>query len=546
MTSRLPSTLAAASLLTVVLAGCASTPPETTPSDDAATQPGSGTPVAGGILRFGDKIVDCADPHQRGNNPNSFQLKPILDNLLAQDLETGEYLPWLATEWEVNEDATEFVFTVRDDVTFSDGTPLTPQAVASSIDATVNVLGAAASLPSGYLNDYASAEVVGSDQVKFTFSEPNIAFLQGAATGNLGIVAEATSALSAEERCVQGAIGSGPFSIAEYVPTETLRYVKRADYAWANPLAENQGAAHLDGIEIVSVQDTSVLAGSLLSDQIDAYSVVLPQDHAQITAAGGRVLTTTNGGYPVALLPNVQDPVLSDKAVRQAIQIGFDRATVIQGVIGDWFQPSESALSHTTVGYTDLSDRLAYDPDKARSILDTAGWTVGPDGIRVKDGERLSFDITGEFSWNDSPSVAAIIKEQLKDIGVEVEINLLPTGQQADVFAKGEQAARWVNGYTPEPDTLRAVLGFETGNWSHRTARDSFDDLLDRQVQLADVTERNAVLAQIQEVIIDEGYLIPIYDWAQSFAVAGKVHGPIQLPFLSGPGPLYSDIWLGE
>lgn len=503
----------------------------------------SGDTAGGGVLRFGDKVVDCADPHQRGNNPASYQLKPVTDSLLAQDPETREFLPWLATSHSVNAAATEFTFDLRDDVTFSDGTPLTGQAVADSLDAIVNTLGAAASLPIGYLNDYAGAEATGEHQVVVRFSQPNIAFLQGAATGNLGIVSEATSKLSAQERCANGVIGTGPFVIDAYESAEHLRYVKRPDYSWANPLAENRGAAHLDGLEIVSIRDTSVLAGSLLSNQIDAYSVVLPQDAGRIEGTGGGVHTTTNAGFPVAIIPNVDGTVFADPAVRQALQIGFDRQAVINGVIGDWFQPSTSALSSATTGYADLGAALAYDPDRARELLDGAGWQPGADGIREKDGQRLVFDVAGEFDWNESPSVLAIIREQLREVGFELNINLLPTGQSAAVFSSGDYGSRWVNGYTPEPDTLRAVLGIDAGNWARRTDRERLDDLLDQQVQEVDPQQRNAILADIQSTLIDEGYLIPIYDWAQSFAVSPDVSG-VQLPYLSGPGPLYSDISL--
>ncbi|HET6509869.1 MAG TPA: ABC transporter substrate-binding protein [Baekduia sp.] len=499
----------------------------------------------GGTLRFGDTVVDCADPHQRGNNPSSYQLKPVTDSLLAQDPKTGRFLPWLATAYTVNDSATKFTFTLRQGVTFSDGTPLDGQAVADSIDAIVNKLGAAASLPIGYLNNYKDAKATGANTVEVDFSKPNIAFLQGTATTNLGIVSEATSKLSAEQRCAKGVVGTGPFVITKFTPAQSLAYKRRADYQWANPLGKNRGPAYLDGLQIVSIKDTSVLANSLLSNQIDAYSVVLPQDAGRIDQSGGHVYTTTNAGYPVAILPNVKGTIFSDPAVRQALQIGFDRKQAISGVIGDWFHASTSALSSTTVGYKDLSTDLAADPARAEQLLDAAGWKKGPDGIRVKDGKKLKFDVTWEIDWNATSSVLAAVKEQLKKIGFELDINLVPSGQSAAIYKSGKFDSRWVNGYTPEPDTLRAVLAVDAGNWSNRASKDELDGLLQKQVQQVDPTQRNATLAQIQQQLVKEGYLIPIYDWAQSFAVSSKVHGA-QLLYLSGPGPLYSDIWLSH
>lgn len=541
------TSLLALALALVVLAGCGGGDASgggaavKNASQDTTTE----TAQRGGVLRFGDNVVDCADPHQRGNNPSSYQLKPVTDSLLAQDPKTGEFLPWLATEYAVDGDATTFTFTLREGVTFSDGTPLTGQAVADSINAIVDTLGAAAPLPTGYLNDYDGAKALSTSKVEVRFSKPNIGFLQGAATTNLGIVSEATSKLSAEERCAKGVIGTGPFVITEYTPAQSLVYERRAGYRWPNPLAKNQGEAYLDGLEIVRIKDTSVLAGSLLSNQLDAYSVVLPQDAARIKAAGGQVFSTTNAGYPVSILPNVKDTIFSDAAVRQALQIGFDRKQAIQGVIGEWFQPSTSALSSSTVGYADQSALLAYDPEKAKQLLEDAGWKAGADGIRAKGGKKLEFDVTWETDWNATSSVLAAVKEQLKQVGFDLEINLVPAGQSAALYAKGDYTARWVNGYTPEPDTLRAVLSVDAGNWLRRDKAEPIDDLLDQQVRQGTPAERNATLAQIQQELIEQGYLIPIYDWAQSFAVSSKVHGA-QLLYLSGPGPLYSDIWLSR
>lgn len=503
----------------------------------------SGEATAGGVLRFGASIVDCADPLQRPNNPGSYQLRALVDSLLAQDQETGEYVPWLARDYSVNAEATEYTFTVRNDVTFSDGSQLDAQVVAENFDSIVNVLGANAGIAIGYLNGYAGSEAVDDETALVRFEQPNVAFLQGVASGYLGLVSSATTALAPEERCAQGVVGSGAFVLEEYRPTETLRYGKREDYAWPHPHAVNRGPAYLDGIEIVHIQDSSLWADSLLSGQVDAYTVVLPQDVDRIRAAGGEIHSVTNAGYGVAIIPNVEQGPFAEQEVRTAFQIGFDRATAIDGVIGDWFHPGTSPLSWTSVGYVDVSPFLAYDPERARGLLEGVGWVEGPDGVRERDGERLVVDVTWENDWNATTSVLAIIKEQLKDVGIELEINLLPSGQAGSVYESGQHDSRWVSGYAPEPDTLRAVLSIEAGNWNRRTERAPIDDLLSRQVQLVEPEERNAVVAEIQHALIEEGLLIPVYDWAQSIAVSSKVSG-VQLAPLATPGPIYSDISL--
>lgn len=502
------------------------------------------TPIGGGTLRYDDSLVTCADPQQEGDNPASYQLKPLLGTLLAQE-PSGKFVPWLATAYTTNANATQFTFTIRKGVTFSDGTSLTPKVVGDNFTAIVHKLGADAPLAESYLTNYSGYKVLPGNKLEVLFSKPNIAFLQGSATGNLTIVSEATTQESQSERCAKGVVAAGPFVISQWVPGTTLDYLPRSGYSWGDPIGTNKGEPYLAAIDMANVNDTSVLANSLLSGQINAYSVVLPQDATRIQEAGGKLYTTTNGGYPVVIIPNLKNTVFSDPAVREAVQIGFDRKTAIQGAIGNWFEPATSALSPTTQGYVNLSSDLQYNPKKAEQLLQSDGWTVGKGGIRYKDGKPLEFNVTWEYDWNNTSEVLSVIKQQLAQIGVDLEINLVPTGTSAAIYASGNYGSRWSNGYTPEPNTLNAILNVAQGNYNGRTAPIQLDTLLNEQLETSNVAKRDQLLAQIQKIIIQQGYLIPVYNWAQSMAVSSDVQG-VTLPFLSGPGPLYEDIWISK
>ncbi|MGB4137740.1 MAG: ABC transporter substrate-binding protein, partial [Microbacterium sp.] len=126
--------LVAAGVATVVvLSGCSGSS-DPSPSDSA-----SETPVPGGEIVYGVGLDPvCVDPEQTNSHPGLTIARQVADSLLEQDPESGEYVGWLAKSWEVNEDATAYRFVLRDDVTFSDGTPLTSEAVQQNIESIKN------------------------------------------------------------------------------------------------------------------------------------------------------------------------------------------------------------------------------------------------------------------------------------------------------------------------------------------------------------------------------------------------------------------------
>ena len=137
--------IGAVSVLGTVLAGCSSG------SDSAAD---AGPAQSGGTLRYGlSQAPTCADPAQAGSNQTVYVTRTVVDSLTDQNPDTGEITPWLAKSWEISPDAASFTFVLRDDATFSDGTPVTADSVKKTFDSVKN-LGPNASLAKSYLSSY--------------------------------------------------------------------------------------------------------------------------------------------------------------------------------------------------------------------------------------------------------------------------------------------------------------------------------------------------------------------------------------------------------
>src|SRR5699024_858810 len=139
-------------------------------------------PVNGGTLRFAvGSDAGCIDPQQVGSNDSIYSARQLVDSLTDQDPESGDNVPWLAEEWEVKDECTEFTVTLQAGLPVSNGGPRGAQAVADNFDA-AEELGPRATLISGYLEDYVETEVEDDRTFTVKFEEPNAQFLQASST----------------------------------------------------------------------------------------------------------------------------------------------------------------------------------------------------------------------------------------------------------------------------------------------------------------------------------------------------------------------------
>ena len=502
----------------------------------------SASPEDGGTLRYGLSAAPlCPDPQQASQNQAVYIARQVVDSLTDQDPETGEIVPWLAESWEADAELTEFTFHLRSGVTFADGSPLNAESVKRNFDAIAGDFGAVATLASSYLAGYTETRVDDDLTATVVFDTANAQFLQATSTYSLGLVADATLALTPEERCQGEVVGSGPFTFGEFVADQRVTLEKREDYAWGSSLFERDGEAYLDAIAFTVVPESGVRSGSLGSDQLDAISDVLPQDEPAVEAAGGEVLTVANPGVAFGLLPNVEDPVLSDPAVRAALIPAVDRQEIVDTVLGERFHTATSPLAQRTPGWTDLSDRLGHDPDAAAAQLDAAGWTEGPDGIREKDGRPLHLKVVFGEAFSASTTVLELVQQQLKAIGVDLEVQQLPAADLAAATEAGDYALYFSNLSRTDPDILRRTFSTEFSNLTRRGADTELDALLQAQLAEADPEARYAIAAEAQSLILDRAYHVPLFELSQVIGTGPGVHG---LAFDASARLQFHDVWI--
>ncbi|MBM9466715.1 ABC transporter substrate-binding protein [Nakamurella leprariae] len=538
-----PRLLSVALPAALLLAACGSDAP-TTPPSAAAGAPssgstGAGQPVTGGTLRFAlDRDPTCLDPQQQTLTASVVVTRTLVDSLTDQDRETGEIEPWLASSWEISPDGRVYTFTIRDGVTFSDGTPLTAEVVKANFER-IQELGAKAQIANGYLAGAQSIEVVDGNRLQVTFEQPNAPFLQATSTQSLGILAPSTLAADPADVCLgQDLIGSGPFTLTDYTPDEAVRIAARDDYGSASGLRGHEGRPYLDGVEFTFVSEPGVRAGLLTSDQVDAYLTVSPQDESVLTAAGLDIISHVNEGHPYHFQANTTSPVLADPAVRQAIQIGFDRKEITDTVLTPTHGVATGALSSSSPAYLDLSEALTHRPDAARQLLDDAGWTVGADGVRERDGQQLRVRV---FFYQGHEQVIQLVQQRLAEIGIALDIKQVTTAEGADLLASGDYDLFQSSGTRADGDILRQVWSPSQRNVAQLPADDELGVLLDGQAAEIDPDARQELLDQAQRLLIEQGYEIPLYQYVIVVGAAPDVHG---LGVDTSPRDWFYDAWV--
>ena len=520
MRTRVPLAAAAALTAVAVLTSCAGGAAPAPAESDVA----SDGPVTGGDLIFanGNDPISLNPSGIGSGNDTWYVTRQLVDSLLYQNPETNGLEPWLAESYSANDDATVFTFELRDDVTFSDGTPFTAESVKGTFDDII----AAGALSQAVANfvGYEETVVVDDDTVEVRFSTPNAAFPNATASVGLGIVGAATLEVPFEERADGAAIvGTGPFTLDSYTKDVSTVFLKRDDYAWAPAARGNDGAAYLDSVTFQVVPEAGVRTGGLESSQFDVIGGVQPGDVPVVQAAGLPLIHRANPGLSFGLSFNQASPVVADIAVRQAIALAINAEEVRDTSLNELFNVGTSALAKNTPSWVDQSSFFEFDPEAAAKLLDEAGWTTGADGIREKAGERLSLDLIWITNFGPNQTTLELIQQQLKQVGVDVTLS----GSVVPDFLARQEAGdfdiTWGNLSRADGDVLRT-------QFSKGTTRLSLDDpelegLLQGQLAAGDAAERDAILADAQERIASQYYQIPVHELTSVLGARENVHG---------------------
>ncbi|GAA3470386.1 TIGR04028 family ABC transporter substrate-binding protein [Nonomuraea roseola] len=510
--------------------------------EPAAKAVAAGRPVYGGTLTYLEhQPPSCLYLPAAGFYPNGGLLNQLTDKLTWQNPETLAIEPWIATRWEVNKDATEYTFHLRDGVTFSDGSPLDASAVAANFDVYGKGSTELKLPPAEFVNNYERSEVVDARTVRFFFDKPSPGFLQGTSVIGAGLVSKKTISLPYEQQCqLKNVVGSGPFTVADQIVDKQIDLKARKDYNWAPPSSKHQGRAYLDEIKIIVTPEDNVRVGALTSGQADFVRYVQAYDEQTVKSAGFTLYAEPTRGVNNGLYLRPSNSILSDVKVRRALQKGTNIKEVVDTLFTPSYPVATSVLSHLAQGYTDLSKELVFDPDQANTLLDEAGWKRGADGVREKDGKKLELGVFVSLPQPLSKQTLELVAQQWAKLGVKLEVRPGDAGTLA-VDIKNAERTAVSHGMVGRADQDVIKSHFHSKNRDVILSEDEqLDRLLEEQSALADVARRNEKVAEIQRYVVERGYAIPLFEEPQVYGGAPTVHG---VSFEAVGRPSFYSVW---
>lgn len=539
-----------AAVTAATLAACAS---QQSAGTDAAVD--AGDPVTGGTLTYLEyQPYTNLYPPQAGFYPNGGLVNNITARLTWQNPETLEIEPWVATEWTVNEDATEYTFELRDDVTFSDGTPLDAAAVAKNFDTFGLGNPDLGHTVSEAINNYASSEVIDADTVVFHFSAPAPGFLQATSTITSGLLSPETLDRTLEELGAGNAtevVGSGPFVITDEKLGTELTLEAREDYDWAPSSSAHQGRAYLDEVRILITPEDSVRIGALLAGQADVIRQIQAYDEPQVIDAGYSIYAPSTRGINDAISFRPANPLVADLKVRQALLHATNRQEIVDTLFSSNYPLATSILSSQAAGYVDLSSKLVYDQEKAKALFAEAGWTPGTDGILEKDGQKLDLTVYVSLPQPQNEAVLQLLAQQWAQVGVKLNVLAGDAGSRTlDLLDPIKTPVNVTMVGRADPDVIKSGYHPKNRDWllqkggsSDKTdfVDDKLNGLLEALAAETDRTKRLAIAADIQNYVVDQVYTIPFFEEPQAFATAPYVQG---LEFEAVGRPSFYNVWL--
>ena len=512
-----------------------SQPPSAAAGASPSASPDANTGIVGGKLVIDNEAGQTWQCQFNPFNPSlsgesvGFVYEPLefVDALQTNPDGTNVVTPWLATGSTWNADYTTLTFTIRSGVSWSDGQPFS----AADVVYTFNALKADAALDTNALwqangGPLTNVALQGTDQVVFSFSGPAQTYFYYVAD-QIPIVSQhlwsSQDQTKLDAFADQAPVGTGPYLVSG-CSENNIKYLRNPNYWQSTAGHPVPQIAELDYPAFLSNDPANLqLAqgqaqwGAQYIPNIDSFYVAKDPAHRHYWFP-----PTVN----VGVFPNLNDPLLGNLAVRQAIALAINRSEVSQRGESGYQPPANQTgivLPTYQAWYDKTLDTTAFDVAKATQTLEAAGFTKGSDGIyKDAQGRRLSFTIKTISGYTDWDSSVKVIQQELKAAGIEISKILdedngtYTTDLQGGKFqlAYGEETG----GPLPYYELRQMLLGANIGSTNYSRYTSASTDALFAKYPASSPADQLSIIQQIETVMASDIPMIPVtegVDWYQ-------------------------------
>ncbi|MDT0157962.1 ABC transporter substrate-binding protein [Microbacterium sp. ARD32] len=397
--------------------------------------------------------IGSLDPHLSATSASLAASRFAYDPLV-NTTEEGEIVSGLAEKWDV--DGTTVTFTLRDDVTCSDGSEFTASTVKGNLDFIADPANASPLLGAFVPGGVTVAADDAARTVTLTLASPSPFVLQG--LSNVGLVCDA--GLADRSTLVTATDGTGPFTLDEAVSNDHYSYAVREDYAWGPDGAGTDQAGTPAVVDLKVIPNETTAANLLVAGDINAARIIGPD----ADRLAGKETVSSEAVIGETWFNQADGRLTADLAVRTALTQALDLdelANVISSGKGKRATQLAVAAPAACVGGDFTSEIPAFSADDAAATLEQAGWERSGDGWQ-KDGQPLSIAFIHDSSLGQGGAAAAeLVTAAWKKLGVDLDVRTMPTDELSGVlFGGGAWDVVWEPLNVNSPDQL---LGFLAG-----------------------------------------------------------------------------------
>lgn len=410
--------LCLAGLMAVSLAGCGGAGTTEKAAEASGTETGAAAEIGNSEKKEELVFVNYRDI--RDLNPHLYAGEMYAQEMLYETLvniTADGYEGCLAESWDISEDGKTYTFHIRDGVKFSDGEVCDANAIKANFDAIIENKDRHTWLE--MMNLLVGVSVPDDKTFVIELSEPYYPLLtELGVTRPFAMISPKAMKDGSTKDGVNAYIGTGPYVLTDFVTDEYAVFEANENYWGEQPKIKKIT------VKVIPDNQTRILA--LEKGEIDMIFGKNMIDADAINQYTGNDKFTVSLSDPTStrqIVLNTTRDVLADKEVRQALQHATNKQTISEGIFYGLEQPADTLFAKT-VPYCDIDlEPYAYDVELAQSMLDEAGWVVGSDKIREKDGQKLNIDLLYNSDSVTEKAIAEYLQSEYQKIGIALNIH---------------------------------------------------------------------------------------------------------------------------
>lgn len=449
----------------------------------------------------------------------------VFSGLVNVDPETGDPEADLANHWEVSQDGTTYRFNLRDGIQWHDGQPFTATDVVFTFDLMMNDQTRSPRY-SRIVERVASVEALGSHSVEFQLIAPYAPFLTSIAT--FGIVpqhildAVMPGELVTDPFGISSAVGTGPFMLESWDRGSRIVFHAYPNY--------HRSASGFDRYEYQIAPDHQAIVDGLQAGAID-WARVSPQQLDEVEDLE-QIEARTIPSYEMVLVvlqldPDVT-PVFENRSVREALMLAIDRTEAVDDIWDGHARVAHGTIPPASPAFQQSAVQYEHDPTRAATILEEAGWTRGEDGVYVKDGRPLRFNLIANGDNPVRRRLAEWLAGSWREVGIDARLKYETIGSVRDRITRNRDFDALVLGYRWDIDPDQRPMwssdsivdGFNLGGYTDPEVDELLDEALTRTV----LEERAGMYHQVQDHVMEDLPVIPLVFPDQTVAVGPRLH----------------------